>query len=346
MKAVVLREFGGPEVLRLEEVPTPSPSPGEVLVKVHAVSVNRTLDLKVRLGEYDRRVTLPLVLGVDPSGEVVAVGEGVLRPVVGNRVAIQSHVRCGKCQFCQAGEDADCTDSYSIGVHRWGGYAEYVVAPAGNAFLVPENLSFPEATVISRHYPTAFLLAGKAGLQAGEWALVMGAAGALGSCLVQVARALGARVIAAAGSDQRVAAAVSYGADHGVNYRTSDLAAEVRKLTDGHGADVVFENIADPTLWPGAFGSLASHGRLVTAGAHGGGIVPLDVKRLYLQRLRIIGAAGANKRDIERAIEAGAAGEVRAIIDRVLPLSRAAEAHRVLEANAALGKVILDPTRG
>jgi len=347
MKAVVLREFGAPEVLRLEEVPTPSPAPGEVLVQVHSVSVNRTLDLVVRQGKYPSDIRLPLVLGVDPSGVVVAAGEGVERPKAGERVAIVSMIACGECRYCRENEEANCAKSRHIGVHRWGGYAEYVAVPAKNAFPIPDRISFAEATVIARHFPMAFnLLVNKADVKTGEWVLVMGAVGALGSSGVQVAKMLGAKVIAGAGSDERVALALTYGADFGVDYRAQDLAKEVMRITDGHGVDVVFENIADPTLWPGAFNSLAWAGRLVTAGGHGGGQVTLDVKRLYLRRMRIIGAAGTNRRDVERALEAAAAGKIRAIIDRTMPLEQAAAAHRIMEEKQILGKIILEPTAG
>ncbi len=156
---------------------------------------------------------------------------------------------------------------------------------------------------------------------------------------------LGARVIAGAGADERVAAAKSYGADFGVNYRQQNLAEEVMKLTDGQGVDVVCENIADPTLWSGALNSLAIGGRLVTAGAHGGGEVKLDVRRLYMRRLRIIGTAGTHLPDVEKAVQAAAEGKIRAIIDRTMPLSEATEAHRIVERNQTLGKIILDPTQ-
>ena len=344
MKAVVLREFGPAEVLRLEEVPTPSPGPGEVLVQVHSVSVNRTLDLVVRQGKYPADIRFPLVLGVDPSGVVAAVGESVERPKVGARVAVVSFIACSLCRFCKSGEESNCLKSRHIGVHRWGGYAEYVAVPAGNAYLIPERLAFAEATVITRHFPMAFnQLVNKARVQAGEWVLVMGATGALSSCCVQVAKLLGATVIAAAGADERVAATLGYGADYGVNYREKDLAREVMRLTEGRGVDVVVENIADPTLWPGAFNSLGMGGRLVTAGAHGGGEVTLDVKRLYLKRIQITGTAGTNRKDVERALEAAAGGKVRAVIDRTMPLNQAAEAHRIMEEKQILGKIILNP---
>jgi NADPH:quinone reductase-like Zn-dependent oxidoreductase len=155
---------------------------------------------------------------------------------------------------------------------------------------------------------------------------------------------LGARVIAGAGADERLEAAKKYRADFGVNYRRQNLAEEVMNLTDGNGVDVVCENIADPTLWPGALNSLAIGGRLVTAGAHGGGMVDLDVKRVYMRRLRIIGTAGTHLPDVEKALQAAAAGRIHAFIDRTLPLSEAAKAHRILERNQTLGKIILDPT--
>lgn len=345
MKAITVREFGGPEVLRLEELPTPKPAPGEVLVEVHSVSVNRTLDLIVRAGKYRTDLKFPVVLGVDPAGTVVETAPDVKRPRVGDRVTVLFGVRCHSCRYCLAGDETNCARWIHIGLDRWGGYAEYMTAPAENAFLLPDTLSFAEGSVVSRHCPVAFnQLDTKARLKAGEWVLVMGAAGALGSFAVQVAKLLGARVIAGAGTDERVDTALGYGADFGVNYRKQDLAKEVMRITEGQGAEVVLENIGDPTLWPGAFNSLAVGGRLVTAGAHGGGQVTLDVKRLYIRRLQVIGSASSSRRDVERSLEAAGRGKIRAVVDRIMPLREAAKAHRLVEERAALGKIILDPT--
>jgi len=323
MKAIVLRAFGGPEVLQVEEVPIPKPGPGEVLVKVHAASVNRSLDILVRqdLGGYG--VKLPYTPGVDAAGEVVAAGPDVRGLNAGDRVAM------------------------SIGVQQGGAYAEYLTIPADRPSLIPPELSYAQGTVVVRHFPTAFGLARAADLKQGEWALIMGAAGALGACSVQVARNIGARVIAGAGADERVQAAQNLGADFGVNYRTQDLAQEVLKITDGHGVDVVFENIADPTLWPGVIYSMAMRGRLVTVGAHGGGKVELDVARLYHHRLHLMsGHDHTEPGDADRALALAARGEARVLIDRILPLSQAPEAHRLAEHNLVLGKVVLDPTLG
>jgi NADPH2:quinone reductase len=345
MKAIVLRGYGGPDVLRLEDVPAPKPAADEILIRVRSVSVNRTLDCAVRAGNYPVKVSMPHVLGVDPAGEVVELGAGAEKFKVGDRVATISLIHCMECKQCVKGLEANCLASKHIGLHRWGGYAEYIAVPERNAFRIADHLSFAEGTVITRHFPMAFnLLTTKTTVRPGEWVLVMGAAGALGSCCVQVAKMLGATVIGAAGADERVALAKEYGADYGVNYRAQDLATEVMKLTGNDGVDVVCENIADPTLWPGAFNSLAIAGRLVTAGAHGGGIVDLDVKRLYLRRQSIHGAAGTNPHDVEKALDAARAGKIRAMHHRIMPLATAAEAHRIVEQNRIAGKIILDPT--
>jgi NADPH:quinone reductase-like Zn-dependent oxidoreductase len=343
MKAIVVREFGGPEVLRYEEVPTPSPGPGEVLIRVHAVSVNRTLDLMVRQDGNQRGLTLPLVLGVDPTGEVAALGPRVANVRVGDRVGARSSQPCGTCASCRAGDGRRCPTPRMLGVHRWGGYAEYVVVPAQGLYQIPPELPFPEATVVVRHFPVAYAQIRRVELQPGETALVMGAAGGLGSALVQALQQAGATVIAGAGADDRVALARSLGADHAVNYRAQDLAAECLRLTDGRGVDVVFENIGDPTLWPGAFDSLAHRGRLITIGAHGGGLVPLDVRRLYLELITVIGGAHGEPQDVDRTLAEAAAGRIQVPIGAVLPLEQARQAHEMVEADQVTGKVVLVP---
>jgi NADPH:quinone reductase len=336
LKAIVVREFGPPNVMKLEDVPVPEPKPGEVLIKVHAVSVNRTLDCVVRAGKYARRVSLPLTPGVDPSGIVAKLGPGVTGRKVGDRVTVQ----------LRTSSDSGADSIRNLGVHAWGGYAEYVCALADRTALVPEGLDFATATVVSRHAPTAFtLLREKARLQAGEWVLVMGAAGGLGSAGVQVAKYLGARVIAAAGSDDRVKVGLDLGADAGVNYRAQDLTIEAMRITEGKGVNVVFENIGDPTTFPKALAALARRGRLVTAGGHGGTSVPLDVNRLYQNHLTIIGATGETPEDVDLSLKAAVEGKFKALIDQIMPLSQAVQAHELIEGRGSIGKIILDPTK-
>jgi NADPH:quinone reductase-like Zn-dependent oxidoreductase len=338
LKAIVIREFGPPGVMKLEEVPTPEPGPGEVLLKVHAVSINRTLDTKVRAGTYARPVTLPLVPGVDPSGVIVKLGPGVTERKVGDRVTVALRV---------AGPGVTGADAIRLlGVHAWGGYAEYVKALAVNTTIVPDAVDFPTATVVTRHAPTALhLLQDHAKVQPGEWVLVMGAAGGLGSAGVQVAKYLGANVVAAAGSDARVKVGLDLGADGGVNYRAQDLTIEAMRITGGKGVNVVFENIGDPETFPKAFAALVRHGRLVTAGGHGGGIVPLDVNRLYLNNITVMGRTGETPDGAAVSLKMAAEGRFKALIDCVLPLSQAPRAHELVESRAGIGKVVLDPTR-
>jgi NADPH:quinone reductase len=334
MKAMVMREFGPPEVMRLEEVPAPQPGPGEVLVRVHAVSVNRTLDLIVRSGKYPRPIALPHVLGVDPTGVVAAVGPGVSDRKVGDRVT----------SFLRLDTGPPSGTAVLLGVTVWGGYAEYVALPARCTYLVPDNVDFATATIVARHAPLAFsMLRDKAKVAPGEWVLVMGAAGGLGSAAVQAAKYLGAKVIVAAGSDERVRAAMELGGDAGINYRGGDLTAEARRLTGGRGVDIVLENIGDPELFAKAFLSLGRGGRLVTAGSHGGGIVPVNVSHLYFNHITIMGWTGQTDADVNDSLKAASEGRFRVLIDRVMPLAEAAEAHRIVGGREGLGKVILEP---
>jgi NADPH2:quinone reductase len=335
VKAIILNEFGPPSVLHLAEVPTPEPGPGEVLIQVRAVSVNRTLDLVVRAGTYARQPALPHVLGVDPAGIITAVGPNVTGRKVGDRVVTRPVVGLDSRGHHQL-----------LGVSVWGGYAEYVKVPANVTHLIPDALDFATAVVVARHAPLAFAqLRDRAKVVAGEWVLVMGAAGGLGSAAVQVAKHLGAKVIAGAGGDDRVAAAVALGADAGVNYRTQDLTAEVMRITQGAGVNVVIENIGDPDLFAKAFATIALRGRLITAGGHGGGTVPLNVKHLYLNQITIIGAPSDTGIDVEMSLRIAAEGRLKVMVDQVLPLSHAARAHELVDSRAGLGKVLLDPTQ-
>lgn len=348
MKAIFIHEYGGPDVLTYQDAPDPVAGPREVVVRVHAVSVNRTLDIAVRAGRQQQRgVTLPLIPGVDPSGVVVSVGDGVADRKIGDRVAVLSHA-FSSVPGDHAGRPRNARgQDEMIGIHRPGGAAELVKTPASHSFPIPDGVPFADATVISRHGPTAYnLLVHMADLRPGEWVLIMGASGNLGTLGIQIAKTLGANVIAVAGSDERVRIGLDLGADHGINYRTHDLTEEAKRLTGGKGVDVVFDNIANPETLPKAIASLAQRGRLVTAGAHGGPIVPVDFYLVYHNLLKIMGSPGSRMADLAPCFEAAAAGGLRARIERVMKLSEAAEAHRLVEGSPGMGKIILDPTLG
>jgi NADPH:quinone reductase-like Zn-dependent oxidoreductase len=235
-----------------------------------------------------------------------------------------------------------------MGIKRPGGFAEMVAVPACAVVALPDGLDFHQAAVVMRHVPTAWnLLFNVAELKAGETVLIMGAGGNLGSIGIQIAKnVIGAKVIATAGSDDRVATGLALGADCGINYNKQDLAAEVMAFTGGKGVNVLYDNVANPKVLPGAFRAIGLDGRLVTAGAHAGPNVTIDFSHLYHKRITIKGRPGYHPPDVPKCFVAAAEGKVRAQIERILPLSRAAEAHRLVESGEATGKLVLDPTQG
>ena len=346
MKAVVIHRYGPPDSLRYEEVPDPQPGEGEIRIRVHAATVNRVLDVSLRAGkETAREPVLPLIPGVDCAGIVEAVGAQVTRWRVGMRVAAAGVMPLAPCPEHGEGYSGP---TGMMGIKRPGGFAEMVTVPAFAAIELPDGLDFHHAAVIMRHVPTAWnLLVNVAELKTGESVLIMGAGGNLGSIGIQIAKnVIGANVIAAAGSDARVATGLALGADHGVNYNVADLEAEVIRLTGGKGVDVLYDNIANGKVLPRAFRALGFDGRLVTAGAHAGPNVAIDFAHLYHKRITIKGRPGYRPSDVPKCFAAAAEGKIKAQIERILPLSRAAEAHRLVESGESIGKIVLDPTRG
>src|SRR5262245_32436218 len=243
MKAIVMHRYGTPDVLQYETVPDPEPRAGEVRIRIHAATVNRVLDVSLRAGkERARGAILPLIPGVDCAGVVDAVGASVTRWRTGMRVAAAGVMPLDICREDGANYVGP---SGMMGIKRPGDFAEMVAVPACAAFALPNELDFHHAAVIMRHVPTAWnLLVNVAGLKAGETVLIMGAGGNLGSIGIQIAKnVIGANVIAAAGSDERVKMGLDLGADHAVNYNTCDLHAAVMVLTGGKGVDVLYDNI-------------------------------------------------------------------------------------------------------
>jgi NADPH2:quinone reductase len=346
MKAIVIHEYGPPEVLRYQELPDPVPRTGEIRIKVHAATVNRVLDVSLRAGkEIGRGAVLPLIPGVDCAGTVDTVGPQVSRWHVGDRVAAAGIMPLDVCAEDGSGYTGP---RGMMGIKRPGGFAELVTVPACAAVALPEALDFHRAAVVMRHVPTAWnLLVHVAELKFGETVLIMGAGGNLGTIGIQIAKnVIGARVIAAAGSDDRVALGTKLGADHGINYATQNIFDEIMTLTGGKGVDVLYDNIANPNILPLAFRAIGMDGRLVTAGAHAGPNVAIDFAHLYHKRITIRGMPGYTPADLPRCLAAAAQGKVIPQIECVLPLSQAAEAHRMVENHEGRGKIVLDPTLG
>ncbi len=345
MKAVVLHEHGGPEVLTVEEIPKPSPASKELLVKIEACAVNH-LDIWVRKGGPAFRLEYPHRLGSEISGVIEAVGsdlgekEGL---AIGDKVVVSPGLSCGHCELCLSGKDNLCRRYHILGESCQGGYAEYICVPRQNIAPMPANLSFEEAAAGLLTFLTAWqMLVGKAKVVPGQIVLVQGAGSGVGVAAIQIAKLHGARVIATAGSDEKVAKAIELGAEEGINYRRQDFVKEVKRITAKRGVDIVIEHVGGETL---AKSILATRngGRIVTCGATSNFEATIDLRHVFFRQIEILGSTMGSKGDLLRLLPHFASGALRPIVDRVLPLSEAAQAHRLLEDRQIFGKVVLKP---
>jgi len=323
VRAVLVDGTGGPEVLSLGERPDPEPGPGEVVVEVAATAVNRA-DLLQRQGFYPPPPGASEVIGLECSGTVRSVGDGVEAWAVGDRV----------CALLAGG-----------------GYAEQVVVPAGQLMPVPDGLDLVTAAALPEVactvWSNVFMVAG---LRRGEHLLVHGGAGGIGTMAIQLAHALGARVYATAGSEEKLALCRELGADVAISYRDEDFVEVVRKESDGHGADVVLDNMGAKYLSRNV-DVLALEGRLVVIGMQGGSRGELDLGALLRKRGAVV-ATSLRSRPVEDKAAICAAvvehvwplvadGTVRPVVHRVLPLAEAATAHALLASGDASGKILL-----
>lgn len=339
MKAVVISEHGGPEVLRYTDAPEPAIGANEVLVRVRACALNH-LDLWVRGGLPGRSIAFPHILGSDISGEVAKISAGVSNVRVGERVLLAPGLSCGQCPQCIAGRDNFCKQYTLFGSGVHGGYAEFVRSPAANVIAIPGNLSFEEAAAIPLVFLTAWhMLFYRAHLHPAEEVLVIAAGSGVGSAAIQIAKATGARVIATAGSQAKLEKAKGLGADE-VLLHEGEFAREVKRLTNGRGVDVVFEHVGAAT-WDQSVYSLAVGGRLVTCGATSGFESKINVGYLFARQLSILGSFMGYKAELFSVLELFKRGLLKPVIDSVFPLEKAAEAHKRLENREQFGKVVL-----
>jgi len=341
VKAVVIREHGGPEVLRLEERPLPEPGPGEARVRVHAVALNH-LDLWVRKGVPGHAFPLPIVPGCDIAGTLDAAGPGV-RLREGDPVLVGPGVSCGTCRDCRAGRENLCREYGILGETRDGGCAEYVVVPAQNLFPKPAHLDYPQAAAVPLVFLTAWhMLLGRAGIRAGETLLVHAAGSGVSSAAIQIARLVGARVLATASTAEKCRRARALGAEIAVNHREADFVQEVRSWTGKRGVDVALDHVGEQTF-DRTVRCLARGGRYVTCGATSGYEMKTDFRLVYFKSLSILGSTMGGSHELAEVLEHVAAGRLSPTLDRVLPLERVAEAHAHLETRQGFGKTVLVP---
>jgi NADPH:quinone reductase-like Zn-dependent oxidoreductase len=341
VKALRIHSHGGPEVLRIDDVPEPRPQPGEVLVRVLAVSINH-LDLWIRRGMPGFPVEFPRVLGCDGTGEVVELGAGVRGLRIGQKVVIEPGHSSGTSPEDLRGEDHLAPDYQIRGEHFDGLDRELVALEARFVFPLPDGLDPVTSAAAPLVFLTAWgMLVSRAKLQPGETVLVLGGASGVGSAGIQIARDLGARVITTASSPEKAALAKELGAD-AVVAPTEGWDKEVRKLTGGKGCDVVFEHVG-PATWDGSMRCLARLGRLVTCGGTTGPKVGLVLPHLFIKNQSVLGSTMGPRGALPAIFEKLASGLYRPVLDRVLPMSRAREAHELLEGRQVSGKIVLIP---
>ncbi len=342
MRACVYHEYGDPEVLRVEEVPAPSPGPGQAVVRVRAAGINAT-DLMARSGRYKPNPGFPHILGSDFGGEVAALGPDVSAPVaVGERVIAWWIVSCQRCEQCVSGHPNRCALDYKyLGAHLPGAYAEYVAVPAANLVPIPENMGWEEAAAFPMVYGTAWhMLVTRANLRPGETILIQAASSGVSTAAIQIAKAVGAYVFTTSSEDWKLDRARALGADETINYRTQDFQQEIMRRTGKRGVDVVLEHVGGD-VWEKSVRSLTRGGRLVTTGGTASYEVSMNIAHVFHKELTLIGSNSVTKPELERMMPLVRAGKLEPVVDRVFPLEEAPEAHRYLEGRRQFGKVIL-----
>lgn len=342
MSALLMDGFGGPDVLKAGTVPRPIPGDGEVLVRVATVGVNRQDTYTLSGRANIKELKLPHIPGNDPAGVIVATGRGVSADRIGERIVVKPAIACGTCDVCRAGEDSACARLESIGVHRPGGFAEYVVVPDRNALLIPASIDFASATALSQSGPVALhMLRDRALTSSDDIVLVTSAAGAIGAAAVQIARTLGATVIAAARGPERTEFVRNLGIDHVIDYEaTPDFAARVREIAPD-GVSVYVESAGAPAIWSQALKSLGRGARVVVCGSHAGPIVEIDLNWLFRMRVSIIGSSGSTLESFHDALALAAAGDLRPNIDSIRPLAEARSGFDRIIERQNRGKVVL-----
>ena len=340
VKAVRFHAHGGVDVLRYEDAPDPELAPGEVLVRVRACALNH-LDLWQRRGLPRVPIPLPHISGSDVAGDVVAAAVGQV--VLGQRVMLQPGVSCGRCPACLAGRDNECPQYEVLGYRHWhGGYAEFVKVPVQNLIAIPDGIGYVDAAAFPLTFLTAWhMLVTKAQVAKGEEVLVLAAGSGVGQAAIQVARLHGARVIATAGSEDKLERARALGASEVIHHHKQDIADEIKRLTNKRGVDVVIEHVGEAT-WSRSVRSLARGGRLVTCGATTGAAGSLDLAALFSKRLSIYGSYMGRKSELLQAAHFFYSGQLQPVVDRTFPLAEAARAQQRLEESGQFGKIVLE----
>lgn len=325
MKAVRIHEFGGPEVLRHEDVPTPEPGPGQVRLKVHACALNH-VDVDIREGISRFPIDFPLTPGLEMVGTVDALGEGADGWSVGDRAM----------PYLLGGP-------VFLGVAGPGGYAEYVTCPPEQLVPVPDGISDVDAAALQVAFGTAWhMLFTRGNLRIGETVLINSVSSGIGSAAVQLAKLAGATVIGTSSTAEKLEAAAASGMDHGIDYTKQDIPVEVMRLTGERGVDLVFEHVGGE-LFQKALASLKPNtGRLVTCGAHAQEVVPFDVIPFFRSEWTVIGSFVYTREELEHVLDFARRGLITPKVAATYPLAETRAAMERMESRDFFGKLVLE----
>lgn len=342
MRALTLTAQSSLDNLAVQDLPDPPPpGPGEIQVRVRAAALNH-LDLFVVNGLPGVQLAFPHVMLGDAAGEVAAVGAGVTGWKPGDRVMINPGISCYRCGPCLSGEHSLCETYRLLGEHLPGTGAERINVPAVNLGAVPEGMEWPQAAAFSLATLTAWrMLITRARLRPGETVLIWGIGGGVATQALQIARLAGARVIATSGDDAKLARARELGADVTFNHSTTDVAAEVRKLTARRGVEVVLDNVGEKT-WEQSLRCLARQGRLVTCGGTTGPMVTTDVRKLFWYQWSILGSTMGNWAEYQEIVRLAGRGKLWPVVDRTYALSEGREAFRRMAEASQFGKLVVE----
>ncbi len=345
MRAVRFHKFGGPEVLKLEELPDPHPGVGEVAIKVTASALNH-LDADVRQGVSRFPIPLPHILGIEVVGTVKEIGSGVSGWKIGDRVMPFLIETCGDCRYCRTGRQSLCiTPNYPafISFSTPGGYADTLVVSASRLIALPPNITDEEGAALQCAFGTAWhMLFTRAKLTAGETVMVNSVGSGIGSAAVQLSHLAGAFVIGNASTDEKLTIAKSLGMDAGVNYKKSDLVEEVMKITGQRGVDVVYEHVGGDLFQKG-LDVLSKDGRLVTCGAHAKEVVPFDIIPFFRTEKQVIGSFVYTREEVEKCVDLARRGLIKPVVYKTFPLAQARQAMETMERRENFGKIVLIP---
>lgn len=343
MKAVVFEKHGGVDVLQNKDVAVPDISPNDVLIRVKATALNYN-DIWARRGVPGMDFIFPHISGTDASGVVEAVGSEVKNVCVGDEIVVQGIFSCGSCYECLKGDPALCSDLKVWGFQTGpldGGQAEYARVPAINIVPKPKNLTWEESASIPMTLTTAWrMLVTRAKIKPGDFVLVWGGTGGIGSMAIQICKVFNARAIAVAGSDEKLHLSHELGAEFLINRKKQRVLREVSKITSRQGVDIVFEHVGEAT-WETSAYALKWGGTIVVCGATTGFKAITDLRFLWNKQQKYLGSHGGTTPELVDALQFVNNGMIKPVIMDVLPLKDIAKGHGIIEKGNVMGKIVL-----